>query len=167
MPFSKAYVAFLFHFHSDRDYFECHEVLEDHWKNNGMARDSIWVGLIQMAVSFYHYRRGNIKGSVKLIDKAIRLLSYKEEEVLALGINYEELIGKLNRSKVRMVHKMPYKPINIPINNQLLLTICKKQSAIQGYTFENLIDEAPDKIVNKHTLRKKQIVVPEKNFALI
>ncbi|MCR2820286.1 DUF309 domain-containing protein [Lederbergia panacisoli] len=167
MPFSEAYVAFLIHFHGDRDYFECHEVLEEHWKDNGMARDSIWVGLIQIAVSFYHYRRGNIKGSLKLMDKALHLLSYKEEEVLALGINYGHLIGKLKRSRARMNQKMSYKPINIPINHPLLLTVCKNQCALNGYMYGNLVDEAPDKILHKHTLRKQQAALSEKQYVPI
>lgn len=26
------YIEFLYHFHCDRDYFECHEILEELWK---------------------------------------------------------------------------------------------------------------------------------------
>lgn len=167
MSFSEAYVSFLIHFHGDRDYFECHEVLEDHWKNNGMARDSIWVGLIQIAVSFYHYRRGNIKGSLKLIDKAIHLLSYKEIEVSMLGIDYEGLIEELNISKARMHLKMPYKPINIPIYDQLLVTICKERSTIKGNAWGILVDEAPDSIVHKHILRERSKVITKRRYALI
>ncbi|MBS4194548.1 DUF309 domain-containing protein [Lederbergia citri] len=167
MPFSEAYVSFLIHFHGDRDYFECHEVLEDHWKNYGMARDSIWVGLIQIAVSFYHYRRGNIKGSLKLIDKAIHLLSYKEIEVCTLGIDYEELIKELNISKARMHHKMPYKPIILPIYDQSLLAFCKEKCANRGNAWGILVDEAPDSIVHKHILRKRSKVISKRQYALV
>ena len=30
--YSQAYIDYLVHFHGDRDYFECHELLEEHWK---------------------------------------------------------------------------------------------------------------------------------------
>lgn len=52
--YPKAYIEYLVHFHSDRDYFECHEILEEHWKQDG--RNKGWLVLIQTAVAFYHYR---------------------------------------------------------------------------------------------------------------
>jgi len=167
LTFSESYIAFLIHFHGDRDYFECHEVLEDHWKNNGMARDSIWVGLIQMAVSFYHYRRGNVKGSLKLIDKAIHLLSYKKEEVLELGINYEKLIKRLKKSKLSMKHNIPYKPIIIPINDLTLLAVCKDQCVKIGCVWGHFLYDAPENIVHKHTLRDRASIIPERQLTLV
>lgn len=167
MSFSEAYIAFLIHFHADRDYFECHEVLEEHWKRNGMKRDSIWVGLIQVAVSFYHYRRGNIKGSLKLMNKALHLLSYKKDEVLALSIDYDHFIRILNNSRVRIAHHIPYSPINIPLNNQQLIANCKKQCENRGYEWGNLYDEAPDNIVHKHILRNNPKSVSKRQYALV
>ncbi|MBS4199552.1 DUF309 domain-containing protein [Bacillus sp. FJAT-49732] len=167
MSFSEAYIAFLIHFHADRDYFECHEVLEEHWKKNGMTRDSIWVGFIQVAVSYYHYRRGNVKGSLKMMDKALHLLSYKKDEVLALGVDYDLLIRRLNKSRAKMIDHKPYEAINIPIENQLLLAICKNHYAAKGYEWGNLFDEAPEYIVHKHTLRDRSKVVPNRKYVLV
>lgn len=167
MTFSKSYIAFLIHFHGDRDYFECHEVLEEHWKMNGMERDSIWVGLIQVAVSLYHYRRGNIKGSLKLINKALHLLSYKKDEVLALSIDYDHFISKLKNSRVKIANHIPYSPINIPLNNQQLFATCKKQCENRGYEWGNHYDKAPDHIVHKHILRNNPKPVSKRQYALV
>lgn len=30
------YLEYLVYFHADRDYFECHEILEEYWKEQGM-----------------------------------------------------------------------------------------------------------------------------------
>ncbi len=56
--YAKAYIEYLAHFHGTRDYFECHEVLEEHWKAvDPKNRSSVWVLLIQIAVSMYHARQ--------------------------------------------------------------------------------------------------------------
>lgn len=50
--YPKAYIDYLVYFHGLRDYFECHEVLEEHWKKDDKAeRKKYWVGLIQIAVA--------------------------------------------------------------------------------------------------------------------
>ncbi len=51
----------LFH---DRHWFECHEVLEALWRElpRGPRRDYVQ-GLIQLAVSLEHWRRGNPRGA--------------------------------------------------------------------------------------------------------
>ncbi len=49
--YPEAYVAFLHEFHTTRDYFECHEILEEYWKEDPPEqRKEYWVGLIQLAV---------------------------------------------------------------------------------------------------------------------
>lgn len=35
--YPEAYVAFLHEFHTTRDYFECHEILEEYWKEDPLS----------------------------------------------------------------------------------------------------------------------------------
>lgn len=71
-----AYIEYLAHFHGSRDYFECHELLEAHWKlEQNHERKVIWHGLIQVAVASYHERRGNFAGAVKMMEQAVNRLS--------------------------------------------------------------------------------------------
>ncbi len=73
--YPKAYVAFLHEFHTTRDYFECHEILEEFWKEDPPdQRKKYWVGLIQLAVALYHQRRGNGKGAKRLISNSLHIL---------------------------------------------------------------------------------------------
>ncbi|WP_249305789.1 DUF309 domain-containing protein [Lederbergia citrea] len=166
MGFPTLYINFLIHFHGDRDYFECHEVLEEHWKNCGMHRNSIWVGLIQVAVSFYHYRRGNKKGAVKMMDKAVHLLTYKQQETETLGINHQHLITKLKNSRLQMMNNMPYMAINLPINNRELLNLCVEQCVKLGYEWGDIDDHTSQSIIHKHKMRDRSDVVAERKFAL-
>ena len=48
--YPEAYIDFLVHFHGDRDWFECHERLEEYWKEHpDDPKSDTWVGLIQVA----------------------------------------------------------------------------------------------------------------------
>jgi len=67
------FVAFVDHFNGDQDYFECHEVMEELWLDNG--RDPVLQGLLQAAVGLYHWRNDNRSGAVKLFMGALRKLA--------------------------------------------------------------------------------------------
>lgn len=89
MSYEPLYVAYLVYFNRDRDYFECHEVLEELWLERN--RDPFYKGLLQIAVGLFHARRGNQTGARKMLRSALeRLVPYPEQ---ALGIN----LGKLRR----------------------------------------------------------------------
>jgi predicted metal-dependent hydrolase len=49
------------------EFFECHEVLEAAWLEAAGEEKIFLQGLIQVAVSFYHLRRGNFPGSQRLL----------------------------------------------------------------------------------------------------
>jgi uncharacterized protein len=50
------------------EFFECHEVLEQVWLNAQDERKLFLQGLIQIAVGFYHLRRGNAVGATRLLN---------------------------------------------------------------------------------------------------
>ncbi|WP_133174958.1 DUF309 domain-containing protein, partial [Heyndrickxia sporothermodurans] len=97
MKIPEAYIEYLVHFHGDRDYFECHELLEEHWKLTDIKnRHSVWVGLIQLAVSQYHYRRSNIVGAIRLMKKALNNLIENKNILITLKIDVNDLFNKMN-----------------------------------------------------------------------
>jgi predicted metal-dependent hydrolase len=51
------------------EWFECHETLEELWVGEkGELRD-LYQGLLQIAVALYHWRNGNFKGAVGLLQR--------------------------------------------------------------------------------------------------
>lgn len=51
------------------EWFECHETLEELWVGEkGELRD-FYQGLLQIAVALYHWRNGNLKGALNLLQK--------------------------------------------------------------------------------------------------
>ncbi|WP_055108677.1 DUF309 domain-containing protein [Paenibacillus ihumii] len=89
MTYDRLYVAFLVYFNRDRDYFECHEVMEELWLK--LDKDPLHKGLLQVAVGLYHFRNGNVTGGRKMMESAAqRLAPYPPD---SLGID----LGKLLR----------------------------------------------------------------------
>lgn len=86
--FPTSYIQYLAHFHGDRDYFECHETLEEYWKATDAGnKKSIWVALILLAVSTYHHRRNNFPGAIRTLTKAEEIFSETKEATARLGID--------------------------------------------------------------------------------
>ncbi len=88
------YLAFISYFNADRDYFECHEVMEELWLEEG--RHPLLQGLLQAAVGLHHWHNDNFTGAVKLMEAAlVKLSAYAE---VALGLDLAKLRADLTAS---------------------------------------------------------------------
>jgi uncharacterized protein len=57
-----------------RDWFECHETVEDLWiGEEGEVRD-LYQGIIQIAVALHHWQNGNFGGTVSLLKGGVGYL---------------------------------------------------------------------------------------------
>jgi predicted metal-dependent hydrolase len=86
--YDRLYVEFVYYFNVDRDYFECHEVMEELWLEEGRA--FIYQGLLQVAVGLYHYRNGNVSGAIKLFTAALEKLQRCRPQ--EMGIDMARLV---------------------------------------------------------------------------
>jgi predicted metal-dependent hydrolase len=160
------YIHYLVHFHGDRDYFECHEILEDYWKKHDFGnKQSVWTGLIQLAVSCYHHRRSNYSGAQKTLEKAIKIL-IRENSLKGLGLNSTELANLLKDQLLLIKKQQPYRSMNLPITdphlNQQCYTLCSKLGFI-WYSKSNLNNNL---IVDRHKLRDRNEIIQARNRAL-
>jgi uncharacterized protein len=57
-----------------RQYFVCHEVLEEVWTPEHGPRRLFLQSLIHMAVGLYHWERGNPEGAMRQLRKGLRKL---------------------------------------------------------------------------------------------
>lgn len=131
--YPKEYIQYLVHFHGDRDYFECHEILEEYWKQTDAGnKSSVWVGLIQLAVSCYHHRRGNFNGAEKTLRKAFAIFINKKQTLIDLGINQVSFIRLLKEQQVNIEQKRDYQSFNLPIESISLMENCLAACAQQG-----------------------------------
>ncbi len=57
-----------------RDFFECHEVLEDAWRAERGPLRALLQGLIKAAVAFHHAGNGNLEGAEKVLRSGLAQL---------------------------------------------------------------------------------------------
>ncbi|MDQ0058064.1 DUF309 domain-containing protein [Paenibacillus harenae] len=163
-----SYVSFLVEFHATRDLFECHELLEEYWKehpNDGMS--DIWVGLIQLAVSLYHERRGNRKGAAMMLEQSRKRLSVSR--LLPLGLDRERLIGLIDKRLVALAERenaQPYEDMNLPIVSEEIARRCEEQCAKRGLAWGELSPLTNDALIHRHKLRDRSEVIQARQDSL-
>ncbi|MGP4082137.1 DUF309 domain-containing protein [Pseudalkalibacillus sp. R45] len=161
--YPKPYVDFLVHFHGLRDYFECHEILEEHWKsipNHDPKKH--WVGLIQIAVSLYHQRRQNYSGALRMMRSALLIIETEQNEIEALGLDANQLQEQLSKRVKDIENKQPYESFNLPIKDKRLITLCEAECKNIGCTYGLPSDLKNEFLLHKHTLRDRQEVIDER-----
>ncbi|WP_150266726.1 DUF309 domain-containing protein [Paenibacillus tepidiphilus] len=84
MGYEPLYLAYLVYFNRDRDYFECHEVLEELWL--AKERDPLYKALLQVAVGLYHFRNGNVRGGTLMLGGAHRVLRGYPDRTLGIDL---------------------------------------------------------------------------------
>lgn len=165
--YPRAYIQFLIHFHGDRDYFECHEVLEEYWKKtDSKNKDSIWVGLILLAVSTYHHRRKNFKGAIRTLQKALTILKKQEDSVKKLGLDYVQLLQIVQERLSLITSEQLYKSFNIPISDPHLLDLCFATCDQLKFQWGKDSDLTNINLVQRHKLRDRTNVIQERNQSL-
>lgn len=165
--YPKEYIEFLVHFHGARDYFECHEVLEEYWKKVDMYnKKSIWVGLILLAVANYHHRRENYNGAKRTLTKSIMILKEKDEQLSLLGIDAHKLLTLLHNHLQQIATAKHYTSYNLPIFDQELLFNCKQISAQKNLPWCKSSDLENEELIHRHCRRDRSEVIQERLYAL-
>ncbi len=93
---SEAEKSALFHegirLFNSKQFFLCHETLEELWMHEPDSIRIFYQGIIQLATSYYHLFRHNYTGAINLCEAAIEKLRGFEPETL--GVNVALLIEK-------------------------------------------------------------------------
>jgi uncharacterized protein len=161
--YPKAYIDFLVHFHADRDYFECHEILEEHWKENKPSeRKRVWVVLIQMAVALYHHRRANWNGAERMMQKALQLTRQEQEEIEKLGLDFSSFHKQLEKRLKDIEYRLPYQSMDLPIKDKALLEACQEVCEKLQLTWGKESDLSNEYLLHKHKLRDRTDVIEER-----
>ncbi|WP_137789000.1 DUF309 domain-containing protein [Bacillus sp. E(2018)] len=160
MTYPKPWIEYLVYFHRDQDYFECHEVLEEHWKDEGMKGD-LWPGLIQLAVAQYHHRRGNYNGAKRMILSCKVKLQKEKLKLKELGLEVEPFFKLLDKSIQKIELQEPFESIALPLTTELFQTcLLEANASEEGWNSETKMD---DTIIHKHSLRDRSSVIDERN----
>ncbi|MFD0770837.1 DUF309 domain-containing protein [Bacillus sp. CGMCC 1.60114] len=165
--YHEAYIQFLIHFHSDYDYFECHEILEEHWKTKPRGeREQHWVGLIQIAVALYHHRRCNWNGAERMIKSALFILQNEKQHIKALDLDYPKLLLLLEERLHIIQNHKPYATLFLPFSNPNLENICIQLCKDKGLSWKETSSTPSEDIIHKHSRRNREDVIAERNIQL-
>ncbi|MCM3122261.1 MULTISPECIES: DUF309 domain-containing protein [unclassified Mesobacillus] len=161
-----SYIQYLAHFHGDRDYFECHEILEEYWKATDAGnKKSIWVALILLAVSNYHHRRKNFSGAIRTLGKAIELFSSDMQAIRRLGIDADLLTEFLGKRRKNLFNNVPYTSFNLPIIDAELKKLCLEECKQNGFTWGKTSDMDNPDLIHRHSTRDRTEVISERRMA--
>ncbi|WP_174734064.1 DUF309 domain-containing protein [Mesobacillus harenae] len=165
--YPQQYIEYLIHFHGSRDYFECHELLEEYWKETDKGnKNSVYVALILLAVSAYHHRRGNFPGAIRTLEKSLSIFQQTKPDTARLGLDEQDLEKLLDSKMQDLRAETPYKSFNLPISDERLLNTCKMESIRMGYIWLKESDMANEDILNRHSSRDRSEVINDRLKAL-
>ncbi|MBI3076356.1 MAG: DUF309 domain-containing protein [Deltaproteobacteria bacterium] len=83
-----------------RDFFECHEVLEELWRSESGEPRAFYQGLIQLAVGFYHLVNGNYRGATSVLQRGMEML--RPYAPAYLGVEVASLLAAVEGCRVRL-----------------------------------------------------------------
>jgi uncharacterized protein len=128
MSYDPLYLDYLIYFNRDRDYFECHEVMEELWLSR--ASDPLYKGLLQVAVGLFHSRSGNAAGSLKMLKSAAsRLASYPDDSLgIHLGKLKQEVVSYIEQLNEFSGNSFPHYDLTIEIADEGLRQAVEKRS---------------------------------------
>lgn len=137
------FIQYIINFNSLEDYFECHEVGEDYWKNVA-PKDKMHplAGWIQMAVGMYHWRRSNYPGALRSFIRAKDKLS--GADVWTDGFDNQLLLKQLSESIEAVTNRKEFIPYKLPVISDEL------SEAVQQYMADH-----PSEILDAHFLMHK------------
>ncbi|MCM3713693.1 DUF309 domain-containing protein [Halalkalibacter oceani] len=157
------YLDYLIEFHVRRDYFECHELLEEYWKEQPREqRHHYWVALIQLAVGLYHHRRSNIAGAERMYQKAAAKIAAQPDPFRKLGLNPADLHDQLNKQLQFLTHTPPvFQDMTLSLSPDLQKA-CDQRCKELGLSWRTDDPATEEFIIHKHLLRDRKEVIAER-----
>lgn len=151
--FHPLYIEYCTYFNGNRDYFECHEVLEDYWKQVAPGeKEHPLVGYIQIATGMYHWRRGNLRGASKMLANGYQILSTTTKTIFIEKINREALLYDVQNAINAIQLGASFEAFEIEITDEEL-------SKAVAESFSDMPNLEADFIRNKHLLRDRTEVL--------
>lgn len=159
MVYPDEYIQYLAEYNGSRDYFECHEIMEEYWKDHPESEfRTCWLVLIRISVCLYHARRGNWTGAIKLMGKAATEVESRLFERLGLD-------GKKLKTRVEQITEewrgedVTYEDIELPIIDERLRKLAQKRCQELGYSWGIHGLLAGEDVIHRHLTRDRSEVV--------
>ncbi|MFX3673985.1 MAG: DUF309 domain-containing protein [Paenisporosarcina sp.] len=150
--FHPLFLQYLIYFNDHTDYFECHEVLEEYWKdiapNDKTHPLTAW---ILLATGMYHWRRGNNTGAYRSLLKAQKRFSITLHSTFYEGIQMNALHVSLSHAIAMVQQSATFQAFKISIESETLRAKVTAQimpSSLKG-----------DELIHKHMHRDRSEIL--------
>lgn len=156
--FHPLFIDYCAYFNGNNDYFECHEVLEEYWKEIS-PREKLHplVGYVQLATGMYHFRRANVTGAARIMEKAIVNFELNYNSEFFEYIDVRQLLLLMKNQLRKMQENEPFAHFELPITNRQLQELVHdriKSIPLMDSHF----------IFNKHMLRDRSEILEAREF---
>lgn len=98
VKYDDRYIDFIINFNVKRDYFLCHDLLEEIWKEHNRQM-AVLKYLLQVAVMQYKKRKRNLVGYQYFYDNLLVRYELFEVDINALGIDATSLLMNIKKTK--------------------------------------------------------------------
>ncbi|MEK4228908.1 DUF309 domain-containing protein [Solibacillus sp. FSL H8-0538] len=151
--FHHLFVDYCTYFNGNEDYFECHEVLEEYWKEIAPGvKDHPLVGYVQLATGMYHLRRGNTIGAQRILLKAKVNFEANKGSKFFDYVDTSKLMLDVDATLYCITQNRPFEPFQLTLTNTTLQTLVCEQIAKQP-------EQDPAFLFNKHMLRDRSDIL--------
>ncbi|MDM5232409.1 DUF309 domain-containing protein [Lysinibacillus pakistanensis] len=149
------FIDYCAYFNGNQDFFECHEVLEEYWKDIAPGdKKHPLVGYVQLATGLYHWRRHNYAGAARILEKAIHNFQFNRNNIFLTEINYDKLMLQLTEVLSAIHTGRPFHAIQLPLSPALEdLTTARIQL---------LPTSNANYLLHKHMLRDRSHILAER-----
>jgi predicted metal-dependent hydrolase len=166
--YPEPYIQYLAEYFGSRDFFECHEVMEEYWKAQQNSRyTGCWLVFIRISVACYHARRGNWVGARKMINRAVEEVD--PALMSELGMDGLELAQILANTKTdwNLSDSPSYQDLVLPIQDERLLKSCQQYCSDREWSWGKPLAETDDDLVHKHLRRDRSEVVETRRLSAL
>lgn len=153
-----------------QDYFECHEIMEEAWKDKEIfTKEDPEVFFVLIVTGEYHYRRDSSIGAATSYKRALKLYEKHKYDVTAFG--FGEAFIEMLYERYKNLVEFPFKPMNYPVENWVYEALYElyqdDYDSYSTFTLEILKRFVKDdSIIHRHRMRDREDVIEARLEAL-
>ncbi|MGL5989968.1 DUF309 domain-containing protein [Cetobacterium sp.] len=104
-------------FEIERDFFECHEILEEIWieETNCETKTHVAITLLLISVGLLHWKNGNYKGAQTVLKNSLNNYDEISSDILKLKIDVISLKEIIQKTILEIEMQKDYKEIYLPL----------------------------------------------------
>lgn len=119
MKNKQGYFEFIDVFQNQRDFFKCHEILEEIWieETKCETRKHLAINLLLISVGLYHWRNKNFRGAIQVLENSLNNYDEISTELEIINIDSKRLKQIILDVIENLKNKKDYEEVYLPIFN--------------------------------------------------